>query len=321
MGNSQSNTSLQELKGKTYEELSKESKGYAVLLGNEPQDSSRRDEGVGTRLGYFEESLTSLGKLEVMTPFVSNNASNNTKTAGFTKEQFQRVCVMHFDTDMLSHLSKYSSYFILYSGRSNSDGVLTKNDQCVLFHEIISSICSRSAGHGKPTIFIFDCVFDPEATPTDVRVVMETLTDKLHPLPNDTLVCMTSQTGLSEESPASFTLELAQVYEEFSSILSLPSLLVMAGLRVGLGSKDIVQRPIMWNTLTDELMIGNTGKGKRERERERETERDRERQKERDRDRERETERDRERETETDRDREREIRHHQKYLVHILPLP
>ena len=122
---------------------------------------------------------------------------------------------------------------------------------------------------GNRTIFIFDCVFDSEATPTDVRVVVETLTDKLHPLPNDTLVCVTGQTGLSEESPASFTLELAQVYEEFSSILSLPSLLVMAGLRVGLGSKDIVQRPIMRNTLTDELMIGILVM-ERERERERE---------------------------------------------------
>ena len=256
MGNSQSRQE-DELKTK-YQELSKEKKGYAILLGNEPLDSTRKEETIGVRLSYLEESLTSVGVIEVMTPFMSQGGNTDIRTAGFTKEQFQRVLLMHFDADMLTNLSRYSCYCAIYSGRSSQEGILTKSDQVVPFSEIISSICHHSSGHGKPTIFIFDCLFET-APPPNISVVMDTLMEKLHPLPNDVLVCLAGQTARPDEAPGSFTLEFVQIYEEFSHCLSVPALLVMTGLKVCVASSCIIQRPVIWNTLTDELTIGTIG--------------------------------------------------------------
>lgn len=257
MGNSHS-TQEDELKIK-YQELSKEKKGYAILLGNEPLDSTKKEETVGTRLSYLEESLTAVGVIEVMTPFMTQGGSSDTRTAGFTKDQFQRVLLMHFDADMLRNLSRYSCYCAIYCGCVSQDGVLTKSNQVIPFVEIISSICYHSSGHGKPTIFIFDCLFET-TTPPNIAVVMDTLMENLHPLPNDVLVCLTGQTARPDEPPGVFTLEFAQIYEEFSHYLTLPALLLMTGLKVSLTSgSHIVQRPAIWNTLTDELTIGASG--------------------------------------------------------------
>ncbi|XP_019856987.1 PREDICTED: uncharacterized protein LOC109585374 [Amphimedon queenslandica] len=253
MGNSHSSQE-DDLKTK-YQELSKEKKGYAILLGNEPLDLTRKEETVGARLSYLEESLTDVGVIEVMTPFMTQGGSSDTRTAGFTKDQFQRVLLMHFDADMLRNLSRYSCYCAIYSGRGSQEGILTKSNQVVPFVEIISSICHHSSGHGKPTIFIFDCLFET-TPPPNIAVVMDTLMEKLHPLPNDVLICLTGQTARPDEVPGVFTLEFAQIYEEFSHCLTLPALLVMAGLKVCLTSSHIVQRPVIWTTLTDELAIG-----------------------------------------------------------------
>lgn len=248
MGNS--NTTLVEGR---YEVL-KDREGYGVILGNEM--GTQTEDTIGQRLASAEKALSSC-RVHAMAPFLNRGGSEK-PNAAFSKEDFKRVCLMHFDKDMLRNLSGYSSHFFYHCGLCNENGVLTKEGDSIPYSEIINSILSQSEASGKPVIFIFDCNFTSELT-FDLTDLMASIKNDLSPFHDNVLICFVSQSCISNVPPGIFTRELGESIQMFSNHLPLTDILTVAGLkaklRVASISERLIQGPAVLSTLSAQFFL------------------------------------------------------------------
>ena len=237
--------------------LAKSREGYALILGNE-LETVTDEHNVGIRLVAIEETFRSY-QIHVMTPFL--NRSKNTPRATFSKEDFKRICMMHFDRDMLSDLAKYSSYFFYYCGLCSEEGVVTKDKDILTYSDIIKSITNYSQSSGKPIIFVFDCNYQ-QGPPLNIEHIIGTLKNDLGTLPLNTLICFSVQASSSVHQnypPGMFTVELAQIIKEFHHLLPFTDMVALAGTKTTLrcltSEGSVFQGPVLSDTLTAQFMF------------------------------------------------------------------
>lgn len=244
MGNLQSDHQDSRFKLDKPYTLTKGKEGYVVLLGNELSLATSDDEEtVGRKLSHMEDTFSSLG-FHVMAPF------QNVHKATFTKEEFKRICLMHFDRDMLQHLSGYSSFFVHYCGLGNEHGIVTKDGSCIQYVEIIKSVVTHT--NGKPTVFIFDCVVSSSSFA--VEGTIRYLKDKLQDLPPNVFIFFNFQNYCFNQ-PGLFTKDLSITIEEFSNFLSFPDITIISAQRSNLIGEVSGQSYITFNTMTAELIF------------------------------------------------------------------
>lgn len=239
-------------------DLAKSREGYALILGNE-LETVTEEHNIGIRLVFIEEAFKSC-QIHVMTPFL--NRSKNTPRAAFSKEDFKRICMMHFDRDMLSDLTKYSSYFFYYCGLCNEEGVVTKDKDCLTYSYIIKTISNYSQSSGKPIIFVFDCNHQ-QGPPLNIEHIIGTLKNDLGTLPLNTLICFSVQDSNSvhqNNPPGVFTVELAQTIKEYHHILPFTDMVALAGTKTTLrcfssSEGSGFQGPVLSDTFTAQFMF------------------------------------------------------------------
>ena len=117
-----------------------------------------------------------------MAPFLSHSSDEAQTT--FNKEDFKRLCLLHFDNDMLQNLGQYSSYF--FCGFDNENGVLTSDRQCLQYSTIVKNIINYTKPSNIPTVLVFDCNYSTVNINTIKRLLEEEMGTELE----NTLVCL-----------------------------------------------------------------------------------------------------------------------------------
>ena len=257
MGNTASSLgSLESERSTGSYDLTRGKKGYAVLVGSDwfmnaenPSDSS-----VFGSLSSMDKALCKTCHLETLAPYLSDTREGNRTV--LVKENFDRLCSMHFDKDSVRSLARYSSYLYYYCGFGNETGMLTTDRQCIPYASIFHSVLQQAKSSGKPMIFVFDCHFY-EYQVIDIKNIVKMFVDKIMGLElADTLVCFTfSAVGPDTCPPGVFTFELAHAIQQYSHLLSLTELIDLAGSRAKFKTRGILQGPLCVDYLTAQFML------------------------------------------------------------------
>ena len=260
MGNSQSTDDQlmgQSRLSKKYH-LTKKKEGYAVLVGSDwnmsISESGRPESRVGRNLSKMEKALKTC-HIETLAPFLSHSSDEAQTT--FNKEDFKRLCLLHFDNDMLRNLGQYSSYFFYFCGFGNENGVLTSDKQCLQYSTIVKNIINYTKPSNKPTVLVFDCNYHNDST-VNINTIKRLLEEEMRTELENTLVCFSFLCIESGNQTGLFTAELASVLEQFHHLLPLPDLIEMAGSKTQLQVNNSIegfQGPECINQLTAQFML------------------------------------------------------------------
>ena len=260
MGNSQSTDDQlmgQSRLSKKYH-LTKKKEGYAVLVGSDwnmsISESGRPDSRVGRNLSKMEKALKTC-HIETLAPFLSHSSDEAQTT--FNKEDFKRLCLLHFDNDMLRNLGLYSSYFFYFCGFGNENGVLTSDKQCLQYSTIVKNIINYTKPSNKPTVLVFDCNYHNDST-VNINTIKRLFEEEMGTELENTLVCFSFLCIESGNQTGLFTAELARVLEQFHHLLPLPDLIEMAGSKTQLQVNNSIegfQGPECINQLTAQFML------------------------------------------------------------------
>ena len=244
MGNSNSQSHFEERLTENYE-LIRGREGFAVLVGNERNETA--ENGVLTNsLSSIDNALKKTCHVDTHLPFLSSP---------FSIEDFDRFCLIFFDKDMLHSLGQYSSYFFYFCGHGNETGMLTVDNQCIPYSNIVKKVLNHSLSTRKPTVFIFDCHYF-ENSVVKIESVVQSLADVLGPEVSNTLVCF-SFLNIESNSPitGTFTTELANTIQEYSHLFSLTELIDLAGSRTQFKTSGMLQGPLCLDYLKAQLML------------------------------------------------------------------
>ncbi len=239
-----SNSSLFEEKFTESYELVVGKEGFTVLVGSERNGSTGN--GVMASLSALDNALNKTCHMNTYSPFSSP----------FSIEDFDRFCLIFFDKDMLHNcLSHYSCYFYCYCGHGNDTGMLTVDNQCIPYIDIITKVLNHSLPTHKPTVFIFDCHFTEDSM-VNIESVMQSIADSLGPNTAHVLVCF-SFSSIQSNSPitGNFTAHLANIIRQYSHLFSLTELIDLAGSRAQFESSGILQGPLCLDYLKAQLML------------------------------------------------------------------
>ena len=247
------NCSVSLVKGRY--EIIKDREGYAVILGNE-MSAVDTEETVGQRLLSVEKALNSCRFHAMAVPFLSRTDKDKVN-ATFSKEDFKRVCLMHFDRDMLNNLSGYSSHLFYYCGQCNEQGIITKDGDNLTYSEVTNSILQHSQNSGKPIVLVFDCNFGRPVT--DIDNLVSTIKSNIS-LHENVLICFVFQYNTVSTPPGIFTKELGPAIQMFSNHLPLTDIITIAALKAKLmlhsnEEECFVHRPVLLSTLSAQLFL------------------------------------------------------------------
>ena len=230
--------------------LSGGKEGFAVLVGN--GDSSSND-----ALSSMDSALKKNCHIDTQAPFLSS--TNNKTMPAFSKENFDRLCALIFQEDMIQSLGQYYSYFYHFCGNGDETGMLTTDDQCIPYVTIVKKVLEHTTHSSKPTVFIFEC-HCPESSQFRIESIASSFTDQLGPETSDTVICFTflSTTAGSggDDCPAGpFTAELANAIRQYSHLFSLTDLIDLAGSRAQIKTGGILQGPLCLDYLKAQFML------------------------------------------------------------------
>jgi hypothetical protein len=220
---------------------------YAVVLGNEIKSAQPSNGTVGRKLEIVEKILQSC-KVKVMVPFLSRGTDVQ---ANFNKEDFDRICLMHFDQDMLRNLDMYSSFFIYYHGPANEKGIITNDGYTFTINDMVSTVSKHSMNCGKPIVFIFDLMLFPNQPSGDIKLIKNFTDCDKSPL-NNTLIFVTYQ----YHSAGMFTMEFPRTLQQFHCLLPISDILAIVAVKTKLKlNTDQYFEPEVLDTLVGAFIL------------------------------------------------------------------
>lgn len=231
-------------------EIAREKEGFAVLVGSEPQGDNG---AVVTGLPSMDSTLKKTCHVDTQAPFLSQSKINRVMPM-FTKENFDKLCRLLFDKDMLQSLGLYSSLFFYFCGYGDGTGMITVDNQCIPYIEIVKKVLKHSYGTHKPTVFIFDCHLR-ENTSIQIKSIARDFTEQLGPTVSDTLVCISFSNFKLSACSDTFTSELASAIQKYSHLISLTDLIDHAGSQVQYKTDGKFLGPLCLDYLNAQFML------------------------------------------------------------------